>query len=562
MNDTSLKAQMAFDPWMWALESNIKLTKGTFRIEGHEYQAEIIRGWSEEYPFNGLFEVNMKATQMVFTESYVLRILHALRNKKYPLGVIYFMPTRDDVIDFSDSRFKPLIDDNHEEIGQYVRDTNRANLKRIGRAYLYFRGGKISQAIEGEIRTSSRVKGVPADGFVCDEWDEMDQEIRELALGRLQHSDIKFQIYLANPTMPNYGIHKLYLQSDQRVWMIKCEHCGEWTSLDLEFPNCLKRIKAGDNYQVIRACKKCEKEIYPRDGQWIPQYPDKSKDCCGRWIGHPNSVFVDPAELLKAWEDPELKKGSFYNLRLGLPYISTENRLNINDVYDCCSWYPMEGSHPGPCAMGVDVQGETKGNRVIIGCKTNNSTYKILKLARLSGFDDILDLGKRFHVGCAVFDIEPETRKVKDLAENAPFPVYMCDYKKTQRNDPAFDSKQHIVTINRTDICDATHDLVSADYVHKRLVIPRKNKEVEVFAKEICNIAKTLIEDKKTGHREYGYLILEGRDDYRHALNYYYLAQMKVGISHAERRKAVISKDKWDKAFADNQKSVGGWMGA
>jgi len=48
----------------------------------------------------------------------------------------------------------------------------------------------------------------------------------------------------------------------------------------------------------------------------------------------------------------------------------------------------------------------------------------------------------------------------------------------------------------------------------------------------LCNIAKVLQEDPETGSREYRYRKL-GEDHYRHALNYFYLASIKVGIAES-----------------------------
>ena len=53
-------------------------------------------------------------------------------------------PTGDDVSDFSKARFGPLIADNPQTIGIYVKSTDSTNIKRIGSGMLYLRGARLS----------------------------------------------------------------------------------------------------------------------------------------------------------------------------------------------------------------------------------------------------------------------------------------------------------------------------------------------------------------------------------------------------------------------------------
>ena len=93
-----------------------------------------------------------------------------------------------------------------------------------------------------------------------------------------------------------------------------------------------------------------------------------------------------------------------------------------------------------------------------------------------------------------------------------------------------WDEEKKLVKVNRTETCDATHDLISSSGL---LILPRRSEEVEIFAKQCCNIAKVLQEDPETGSREYRYRKL-GEDHYRHALNYFWLASRKVGVMNMD----------------------------
>lgn len=500
------------DPWAWVKHSEMRLAGGNYTIFGHEYQVDILRS---EYPN----QVAKKATQTGFTEILIARCLHALKYGRYPQGAMYIFPTADDVSLFSKSRFKPFLSANPEAIGQYVRETDAVDVKKIGDAFLHFRGSRLSQNIEGAQKSSSKLKSTPVDAVYFDEFDEMDPGAEDFALARMEHSYIKETFYLSNPTVPDFGIDKKYQQySDQRVWMIECQHCGRETCLELEFPKCLKRQKDGS---VIRACKKCGKQIYPRDGFWVPQYPSKTKDLVGWWISHLNSIYKDPKDLLDKFEDPDTNLVRFYNLNLGMAYIAAEDRLTKNDVYLTTGKDAMALRHDGPCAMGVDVGDKL---HVLIGPKVMQKGVKIVKMARVSTFNDVWDLANKFGVKSAVFDLEPEIHKVREFCEAAKYSCFGCDYSEAQIGVAAWNEGSKTITVNRTEICDASHKLVTTP---GRLEIPRKDDEVEEFAIELCNIAKILEEKKDTGAKIYRYRKL-GADHYRHALNYLMLAASRI----------------------------------
>jgi hypothetical protein len=88
-----LRLMMSYDPWVWAIESKIKLAGGNFQVDGHEFQVEPMQSDAEVI-------VVRKATQMGFSEAFVLRSLHRLITKMYQLGILYLFPSKDDVTDF------------------------------------------------------------------------------------------------------------------------------------------------------------------------------------------------------------------------------------------------------------------------------------------------------------------------------------------------------------------------------------------------------------------------------------------------------------------------------
>lgn len=508
---------MEADAWAWAhfCRPPLKLMGGNFQTKGYEYLIEPLQVEAPTMSYK-------KGTQTGWTGLEIIKDLHKMKRGIYKQGILVLFPTQGDVTDFSNSRFRPMIRDNPLTVGKFVNDTDQANLKRIGDAFLYFRGARMNTKTEGGGRDAHQIKGIPADKVVYDEFDEMPEGIEDYGESRMANSLFKHQVFLANPTLPGWGIDAKYELSDQRVWMIKCQKCNRYTCLELEFPSCLHRLTTG---KVIRLCTKCrDREIYPRDGLWVPRFPKRSAEHIGYHTSHLMSIRSDMTKLLDDWENPKTDKGRFKNLRLGLAHVDASNQLTYSQVISKCCTEPMAASSTQRCAMGVDVN---KTLNVVIGYPPHQNTAKILFIGEVNEFKDVMDLARKFNVQAAVFDLYPETRAVRDFRSAASFAVYGCDYSEHQKGSYAWNDTDGVVTVNRTEICDDTHNLVAN---HKALELPRVDDTVKEFARQVASIAKKSETNEDTGKKVYRYIHLVGHgpDHYRHTLNYFRLALIKL----------------------------------
>jgi len=505
----------AVDAWYWAVNNAIRLTAGPFAHAGHEYLAEPLR---DTHPN----QVAMKGSQMGWTEKSVLKTLHGMIHRRYPQGVLHLFPTADDVGDFSKARFNPLIEHNPDHIGRYVRSTDAANIKRINSAMLYLRGARATQRIQGLASSSSKLKSIPVDRIVEDEYDEMDPSMVALATERVAHSTVKEIEKLSTPTIPDYGVDADYKKSDQQAWAILCRSCNTRTILELEFPKCLSRRRDGS---AFRSCVRCAAAIFPRDGEWIAQAPTV-KDLRGYWISQLNSLYVDPTVILNEYERiSELTPGErqvFYNSKLAMAYVDAANRIKPSDLWACTSADPMDTRHPGPAAMGVDVGSWL---HVVIGYKPAPGVVKVCYAGRHKDWNELRDLGIRFAVDCCVIDMEPEIHKAREFQRGQAFPVFLCDYQVHQRGDARWNLDERQVVINRTEILDRVH---TAATTAGRFILPRRSQELEEYVIEMCNLVKVLVEHKD-GSKAYEYKQV-GPDHYRHATAYLLLALERVSV--------------------------------
>jgi len=293
----------------------------------------------------------------------------------------------------------------------------------------------------------------------------------------------------------------------------------------LSFPDCVKIRKDGTGYI---GCNKCGKEVFIKDGEWVPSVPSNSDYMHGYRWSQLTSAFNDPAEILEDFiNPPEGNLADVYRLRLGLPYIAAEDRLTEAQVYECCGPHIQSHSHTGPCAMGVDV-GKIK--HVVIGTRSGRDQYTIVKVAQLSSWDDIHNLAKRFNVRSDVVDIRPYEDSARKYQSETRHRTFLCEYKENTPQGTLYNNNTGIVSVNRTEIFDATHRLVTTPGM---LTIPRYCPEIKEFARQMCGAFKVLETNKKSGTSVYRYK--GDNDHYRNALNYFLLAASGGRIASASK---------------------------
>ena len=507
----------------WATISNeIKLQKGIYSFKDREYLLE---------PMSSTFRRRcfLKGSQGGQSTSEVLKSIHGMRFGHFPLGVLYLFPTDTDMQAYSKGVVAPLITANYQVIGKHIKkkSSNSADLKAIGKSNFYLRSGNLAQIIEGE-GESPALKGISVDKVVFDEIELMDKEAIGKAIGRMGNSEVNEEVYIGNPGIPGRGIDEIFRGSDefpgsdQRHWFRKCLKCGEWTCAEETFPECVKIRPDGTGYI---GCMKCGERVFVRDGQWVAKYPEKSNYLHGYRWSHLTTPNNDPAEVLEQFLNPLFGNlGDVYRLRLGEAYVSSEERLSIGQVLSHCKHHVMSSKDDGPCAFGLDVG---KICHLVIGKRIGSDRYEIIFVGRFPGdgnWGEIEAVLDRANCKSGVIDARPYENAARQFQKrNKYMRIFLCEYSETTPIGKSFNKKTGMVKVNRTEICDDTHDLVSDD---DRLVLPRLCPEMHEFAKQVCDPAKKMEINKKTKLAIYRY---QGRNDhYRHALNYFLLAAHKT----------------------------------
>ena len=477
----------------WAESLPIILDGKPFTFDKHEY---LIEPYADDHPD----QTFMKGTQLGLTSLGMLRSIYGARYRGFK-GILYLFPSRSDVIDFSKGRVTPLIEDNPETIGSWVRETDAANIKQVWNAFLYFRG----------MRSRAGLKSVPIDFLILDETDEAPQNAIDMAMERMAHSEFKEVLKLSNPTLPDFGIDRAFQETDQKYWLLKCPKCGEYTCLEDTFPDCLVTV----NNHVIRACQKCKSELDPSIGQWVAKKPSIT-DKRGYHYSQLFSHFVDPGDILHQFRTTN-NLTDFWNLKIGDAYVQAENRLSIEEVLALCGSDGIVSEDPGPCFMGVD---QGKDLHVVISKRYPPKAGKIIHLGIYKDWGELDRLMKNFNVSRCVTDALPETRNARAFSQRFKGKVYLNYYNLHQKGSYKWDEKELIVSCNRTESLDASHKQI----MEQTIILPKECEMTQEFAKHLHNVAKKLEEDEETGSKRYVYVKL-GEDHFRHAYNYEAMAR-------------------------------------
>lgn len=302
----------------------------------------------DEHPF--LFDIYADKSQYltVMKPAQVgMSTLQVLKNhydaKAKMIDIIYILPTDKDVQTFVGGKVNRIIAMNPSML-QDVADKDSIEQKQVGNSMIYFRGSW----------TKKTAIMVTADRLAIDEKDSSKLDILADYQARLQHSKYKETHTFSHPSITGVGVHKDFLESDQKEWFVKCGHCNHWQFLswDLQEP---KRMSIDLDKQLY-VCKKCRKELYKWDiqlGQWVKKYKDKE------WSGYHITLMMAPwmtaKEIIKRYNNPETTDEFFYTKMLGLPWEDSTAKLLKRYFIQNLTGEPKAPSDIERVVIGIDT---------------------------------------------------------------------------------------------------------------------------------------------------------------------------------------------------------------
>jgi hypothetical protein len=406
-------------------------------------------------------------------------------------------------------------------------DTDSIQRKKVGNSMVYFKG----------TRSKTAALMLSSDLNIHDESDRSEQSIIAEYESRLANSMYKGRWIFSNPSAPNMPADLMFLDSDQKHWFIKCEHCGHWQYLDwfklseYEFTKSMHTFV--DDTKGLYVCGSCALPITDENrlrGRWVRKYQDKKAS--GYWVSHFMYSWISAADLLNV--ERKKNKAYFMNFVRGLPYIGSDVIVDAqtivnNMVLDKREW------KKGEVAMGVD-NGDIK--HVVIGDKEG-----IIEVFKTRSWDDVERAIQKYEPVC-VIDLNPYPAKPRELAakyrpkEKHRWRVYCSFYIMQSKNyeliEWGMDDKAHMVYPVRNLLFD---DLIS--YIHNGNM---KFFGPKTYFEEYISHWETMYRGDFVGTRradEVGlgspqqpmqgvWLSSTGNDHYAHATLYYYVALSKI----------------------------------
>lgn len=424
-----------------------KIRGRPFTLDEHKFMELIYKDTHPE-------KIIKKAAQCGASEYFVSESFYVC--DQLGSNVLYAFPAKTQLEEFSQARVNPAIEES-PYLSKRVEGLNNVRLKRIGERFIYFRG----------TQTIKDMKSTDADVLYVDEYDEMNMVNLEQGYRRLGNSSLQWIRWASTPTVPDYGIDKLYKESDQRVWMVKCpcgrgEHKG-WQELDF-FKNVDK-----ENAKVV--CQYCKGEIDRlAQGLWVAKYP--SRDRHGYHINKLMMARTNIKKLIEASKktvDYEIEE--FFHSDLGLAYAASGSRLTTEILRACKRDYIRAYTlRSGYNVMGIDV-----GTLINWSVSTVTDTGKMQKVnwGTVRHFEELDTLIRQYNVSAAVCDIRPETRKAKELRDRwkkSGTQVWLAEYDTTGNiHDHVLYEEDRIIRLNRTEIMDD----VAARYRSQFKVLPK-----------------------------------------------------------------------------------------
>lgn len=496
--------------------------------------------WCREiHDSKAVYNTTMKAAQMGITEIAVNRALYtvdALRK-----DVLYVLPTAINASDFAKARFNTAL-----LYSDYLRtlftDTNTIGLKQAGGVNLYIRGS----------RGDSNLKSIPVSTLVLDEVDEMDQKQIWLALERLSGHVEKAVWAISTPTIPKYGIHKLFLQGTQEHYRFQCPHCSKWT--ELVWPDCIEicgeTITDPNCKRSFLKCKECghkldheDKADFLKHGKWEATAIVED-DHRSFYINQLYSYTVNPGEIVVAHFrglGDEAAQVEFNNSKVGIPYIPDGGQVTVSELDLAVSNHTKNDPRPviggqRLITMGVD---QGKWNHIAIveffvqtrGLDINaESTSRVLWEGKIPGehFEDLDRFMREWQVLACVIDADPQINDARRFARRFPGYVYLCRYRKgvtgkeLQIADEATGAP--IITVDRTNWLDAT-----LGRFHSGRIATPADCSLE-FTDHMKNLVRTYIRDENNNPR--ATYLNTGPDHFAHSLNYAEMAlPLAAGIT-------------------------------
>ncbi len=415
--DSSIAEQaMELYPALWVLKHKIKNESGlSIDFKKRKYLWDIYNDLSPK-------QALLKPPQIGATIMSNLKSMWVA--KKLRKDIIYTLPTATDVVDIVGGSVNRIIAQN-EILRGWVKEHDTVEQKSVGNNLIRYRGTFSPQ----------QATMVPSSLNIHDEVDNSDPSVLTLYQTRQEaqerESD-KWQWYFSHPSLAGVGVDIQWQKSDQKEWYITCNECkNEQTLRWPDSINVEKRI------YICTECRAALSDEVRICGTW------KNRDGVA-WTGsivgpyefsgwHVSQLMLfnkSAASIIAAFNDPQKDQQYFWNYVLGLPFVTSDDRIEPAVVLRNC----IDKINP-------------RTERTIIGCDTGHGLHYVLMnkegvffydyakdiTATKDPYDVIRAHLKKFERSIAVFDQGGDLIGVRKLVQEYPGRIFLCFYNTDRK---------------------------------------------------------------------------------------------------------------------------------
>ena len=358
---------------------------------------------------------SMKSAQVGESTLFICKALWFMNYRS--VRVIWTLPRQDDVSEFVQTTFNPLLSQSpalSKHVGRTRDDPKSVRITKFHDSYIYFQESSVEPRM------------TPADLLAQDEIDRSNPEHLDAYVGRLENSPFRIHYRFSTPTIPGIGIDAIFKQeSDQRYWMVKCGHCNHYQSLKWD-----TNFMWDADKKPYYGCEKCRGALDPEqiiNGEFVAMSPGRNVH--GYHVtGMMLPISKPPAAMYERSQNMLLK--NFYNILLGETYevaaLRYDRETILGNVFDPdAAPYDRQVGASGGTYMGVDQKGDL--HVVIAQVTPNNATGKdVLRIIhaevikRRKGTDSwarLSELMRLYNVRFCVHDALPNQHNAEEFRE-------------------------------------------------------------------------------------------------------------------------------------------------
>lgn len=408
---------MELMPALWVKKHKIKNESGLpIDFTKRKYLWDIYNDLSPKQAF-------LKPPQIGATVMSMLKSMWVA--KKLRKDIIYTLPTATDVNDIVGGSINRIITQN-EILRQWVKEHDTVEQKSVGDNLIRYRG----------TFSPKQATMVPSSLNIHDEVDNSDPGVLTLYETRLEAQEgeeNKWRWYFSHPSLSGYGVDLYWQKSDKKEWYIKCPTCQHYQTLT--WPD---NISLERSTYICSKCKENLPEATRLNGEWVNQdgsvWQGKIEggyEFSGWHVSQLMLYNKSAKDIIAAFNDPLKDRQYFWNYVLGLPYVSSEDKIDVNAVLRNC--VDKVNEQEGRSIIGADTG---HGIHYVILNKDGLFYYDHAKLitASTTPYDVIRKHLERFKKSIAVFDQGGDLIGVRQLQQEYPGRVFLCFYRKDRKS--------------------------------------------------------------------------------------------------------------------------------